>query len=224
MTQRNVVNSIPKSPCFRTPSESQSVHGCQAMLKPALQHCYPNFPLIKEKLIWKASLLVRSEILLHLETKDQLHNLNIFQFIDPEKCSYFKAWKNLFEETLPESTCWRVSNTAETCTATLLSEFSINLGQIELENTSPSQNRNPNGKRLTADHMYSHHRCEKFRQQVQMLLYKSQRTVSWNLIAFLEFTQNFAHFEKKDQLHSLNLGEVIEPEKGGQCNARKLLL
>ena len=33
-------------------------------------------------------------------------------------------------------------------------------------------------------------------------------------------TQNFAHFEKKDQLHSLNIWEVIESEKCGYLNAR----
>ena len=43
-------------------------------------------------------------------------------------------------------------------------------------------------------------------------------------IGVSELTQNLAHFEKKDQLHSLNLSEVIYPEKSRYFNARKLLL
>ena len=35
------------------------------------------------------------------------------------------------------------------------------------------------------------------------------------LIVFSESTQNFAHFEHKDQLQRLNISEVIEPEKCG---------
>ena len=30
------------------------------------------------------------------------------------------------------------------------------------------------------------------------------------------------HFQKKDQLHSLNISEVIDSEKSGYVNARKL--
>ena len=36
-------------------------------------------------------------------------------------------------------------------------------------------------------------------------------------------TQNFEHFQKKDQLHSFNISEVIDSEKCGYLNARKLL-
>ena len=32
-------------------------------------------------------------------------------------------------------------------------------------------------------------------------------------------TQNSAHFETKDQLHSLNILEVIDPEKKGSFNS-----
>ena len=41
-------------------------------------------------------------------------------------------------------------------------------------------------------------------------------------IAFLQSTQSFAHFEIKDQLYSLNILEVIEPEKCGSLNTREL--
>ena len=38
-------------------------------------------------------------------------------------------------------------------------------------------------------------------------------------MAILESTQNFAHFEKKDQDNSLNILEVTESEKCGYLNA-----
>ena len=76
----------------------------------------------------------------HFERKDQLHSLNLFEFIDPENCGYFNV-RNLLN-TFPESKCSRVPNTAECSTAALLSQFSITLGQIELENISRSQIQN----------------------------------------------------------------------------------
>ena len=63
MIWRKVFTSILESLCFRTPFQSQSVHGTQTLLKPALQHFYLIFSLIYDKLSWKASLLVRFEIL-----------------------------------------------------------------------------------------------------------------------------------------------------------------
>ena len=48
---------------FRTPVESQRVHGCQTLLKWARQDIHLNFPLTQEKLSYKTSLLVRWEIL-----------------------------------------------------------------------------------------------------------------------------------------------------------------
>ena len=38
-------------------------------------------------------------------------------------------------------------------------------------------------------------------------------------VAFFQSTQNFVHFEKEDQLHSLKIWEVIESEKCGYLNA-----
>ena len=71
--------------------------------------------------------------------------------------------------------------------------------------------------------MYSHHRWEKIRQQVQGLLSQKRRPFSLISIPFLKSTQNFAHFEKKHQLHSLKISEVIELHNCGYFNARKLL-
>ena len=42
-------------------------------------------------------------------------------------------------------------------------------------------------------------------------------------IAFLKSTQNLSNFEKKDQLHSLNISEVIDSGKCGYFNVPKLL-
>ena len=55
------------------------------------------------------------------------------------------------------------------------------------------------------------------------LLSERQRTFFPNSIAFLESTPNLSHFEKKGQFHCLNILEVIDPEKCGYFNARKLL-
>ena len=143
MIPRNVLTSVPGSFSFRTPLESESVHGFQTPLKPALQHLYPNFPLNQEKLSLKTSLLVRSQIL------------------------------GLF------------------------------------------------GKTLTANHMYFRHKWEKFRQEAEIISSQKRKTFSLNSIAFLQATQNFVHFEKEDQLHSLNISEVIGPRKCGYFNTRK---
>ena len=42
-------------------------------------------------------------------------------------------------------------------------------------------------------------------------------------IAFLESKQDFAYFEKNDQLHSLNVLEVIDPNNCGYFIAHKVL-
>ena len=46
LSTRNAVTSMSKSFCFRTPFQSQRVHGSKTLLKAALQHLYHNFPLI----------------------------------------------------------------------------------------------------------------------------------------------------------------------------------
>ena len=145
MTPRNVVTSMPESSYFRTLFESQCIHGCKTLLRPALQHFYPNFPLSQNKLSWKISALVISEIL------------------------------GLF------------------------------------------------GNTLTADNMYSRHNWQKFWQQVQAILSQKLKQFLHIILAFLQSPQNFVHFEKKDRLHSLNISEVIDPEKCGYFNARKFL-
>ena len=50
LTPKNVVAWMPESSCFRTLFRSQSVDGCQTLLKFFWQHLYPNFPLIQDRL------------------------------------------------------------------------------------------------------------------------------------------------------------------------------
>ena len=140
-----MVTSLSLSFYFRMTFSSNRFHGSQTLLQPALQHFYPNFPLIKDKLGWKLSNLVISEIL------------------------------RLF------------------------------------------------GNTLTTDHMYFRHRWEKFLQQLQSLFSQKRIIFSKIFILFLESTQKFLHIEKKGQLHSFNIFEVIYPEKCGYFNAHKLL-
>ena len=63
LTSKNVVTWIFKRSCFRTPFDSQRVNGSQTLLKAARQHFYFTFSSIWDKLSWKTSLLVTSEIL-----------------------------------------------------------------------------------------------------------------------------------------------------------------
>ena len=54
---------MPKSSRFRTRFENQRVNVSQTLLKSLPQHFYLNFPLTTDKLSYKTSLSVRSEIL-----------------------------------------------------------------------------------------------------------------------------------------------------------------
>ena len=48
-----------------------------------------------------------------LKKNDQVYSLNSLEVIVSEKCGCLNAWKLLFQNTLRESKCWRVSSTAE---------------------------------------------------------------------------------------------------------------
>ena len=64
---------------------------------------------------------------------------------------------------------------------------------------------------------------EKFPQCVLAPLPKKLKTFPEIFIAFSQSTQKFLHVKKKTQLYSLNISEVIDSEKCGYLNARKLL-
>ena len=73
---------------------------------------------------------------MHFENKDQLHSLNISKVIESDKYGYLNARKLPFWNNFEESTCSRVTITAQITTAELTSQFSINPRQIQLENIS----------------------------------------------------------------------------------------
>ena len=75
----------------------------------------------------------------HFEKKDQLDSLNISEVRDSEKCGYSNVRKLLFQNTLRESTCSRVINSADTTMAALLLELSLDPTHFELEKTSVSE-------------------------------------------------------------------------------------
>ena len=52
-----------KTPCSRTSSGNQRVHGLQTLLKSARHHYYPIAPWIGNKLIWRISASLKFEIL-----------------------------------------------------------------------------------------------------------------------------------------------------------------
>ena len=63
MSPNEVVTSMSKSHYFRTRFGRQHVSEFETLLKSARQHYYRIFPGIWDKLSWKKSVLVRSEML-----------------------------------------------------------------------------------------------------------------------------------------------------------------
>ena len=58
-----MVTETSKRCCFSTPFGKQRVNGFETLLKSARHHYFPIFPLIGDKLSWKKSALVTSEML-----------------------------------------------------------------------------------------------------------------------------------------------------------------
>ena len=55
-------------------------------------------------------------------------------------------------------------------------------------------------------------------QQFQTTLSKKQKTFSGFFIAFLKWTWNLEHFQKKDEYRSLIISEIIDAERRGYLN------
>ena len=73
---------------------------------------------------------------------------------------------------------------------------------------------------------YTHHRRESLLLPLQMQLSKKQKTFCCLFVAVLESTLNFRHFQKKQktiELPCLNISEIIDFERCGYLNARKVL-
>ena len=65
---------------------------------------------------------------------------------------------------------------------------------------------------LTADGKYCCRNMQNFLQQIQTLLSRKRKTLSWLFIAFLKCALNLLHFEKKDEFRSLIISEIIFSE------------
>ena len=61
-------------------------------------------------------------------------------------------------------------------------------------------------------------------QQVQTPLPLKQKTFSGFFIAFLKFTWNREHFQKKRESSSLNISEINDSKRGDYLSAWKALL
>ena len=73
---------MPASSTFRTPFTCKRVHGSQALLEPAPEIFYLNFPLIQDKTSSKTSPLVRFEILglfANSFTADRMYSCHIWE-------------------------------------------------------------------------------------------------------------------------------------------------
>ena len=99
-------------------------------------------PLSKERKTFAGIFSAFSEYAenyVRFEKKDQLYSLNISELTDSERGGYLNAPKLVFQNTLRESTCSRVLNTAHTNLEALLLQPSIDPIQIELEKISLSE-------------------------------------------------------------------------------------
>ena len=77
---------------------------------------------------------------------------------------------------------------------------------------------------LTAEYTYSRRNMHTLTQQVQTPLSLKQKTFPWFFIAFVKFTWNGEHFEKKRESSSLSISEIIDSKRGGYLSAWKALL
>ena len=56
---------------------------------------------------------------------------------------------------------------------------------------------------------------QNFSEQFQTPLSHKKKTFSWFFIAFLKYTWNLEHFQKKDEYPSLIISEIIDAERRG---------
>ena len=67
---------------------------------------------------------------------------------------------------------------------------------------------------LTDDEKYSLLYRDNLTQQIQILLSQKRKTFSEFFAAFLKYTLNFAHFQKKDDPHSRCSSQITVSQKG----------
>ena len=76
---------MPESSSLGTPFGNQRVNGSERLLKHAMQHFYPNFLLILDKLNLKTSLLFTSEMLGLF-----FYTLMVYHMYSPQNWKKFK--------------------------------------------------------------------------------------------------------------------------------------
>ena len=72
---------------------------------------------------------------------------------------------------------------------------------------------------LTADDKYSGSNMWNLPQKFQTPAFQKQNTFSGLFNAFLEYTWNLEHFQKKDEYSSLIISEIIDAERRGNLSA-----
>ena len=77
---------------------------------------------------------------------------------------------------------------------------------------------------LTADDKYSGSNMQNLPQQFQTPLSHKQKTFSGFFFSFLKCAWNLEHFQKKHEYPSLNISEMIDAERRGYLNVKKVLL
>ena len=78
-------------------------------------------------------------------------------------------------------------------------------------------------KALTDDEKYSLLYRENLTQQIEILLSQKRKTFSRFFAAFLKYTLNFAHFQKKYDPRSRCISQITVSEKGEYINVCKML-
>ena len=77
---------------------------------------------------------------------------------------------------------------------------------------------------MITDDNYSRRNMLNFRQQLEVLLSKKQKTFSGFFIESLKCALNLEHLEKEDEYSSLVISRIIDFERGGYLNVLKVLL
>ena len=77
---------------------------------------------------------------------------------------------------------------------------------------------------LTAEYTYSRRNMQTFTKHIQTSLSLKQKTFCGFFIAFMKFTWNGEHFQKKGESSSLSISEIIDSKRGGYLSAWKALL
>ena len=68
---------------------------------------------------------------------------------------------------------------------------------------------------LTADDQYSLLNRDNLTQPIRTKLFQKQKAFSRLFLAYLKYTLNFEHLQKKDDLHSRFISEITHSEKRG---------